>query len=329
MGIDTQKLQTTKGPEKTQDNMASSTSGYRPSSNLNNPKTMSASQRQLLAGEEILAHRQALAASGGVEPNANKLTKWSQIQKQHIKEAQEYEEEENAHFEAVKQQYKRDIEYQVAPLEFVKSHRVQVLKTRPKSPQIYTDSTFAKIGQVDAERKKNAQKEKEELNKMMAEQVADDERRKKEARNLWKTEKQVDLDNGMFPTDRFDENGKLITSAIPEKYLKGQTFSNEEKTAPDRISAAKLHKMKEAQEQAELEQERKLNEVRYRRDQEVQKAKEEKVKRYQAASDAVRDDIKNVNKTLRPERYGSLNYQDDDEMTHGNFYQTVDRRVHK
>ena len=79
MGIDTQKLQATKGPEKTQDNMASSTSGYRPSSNLNNPKTMSASQRQLLAGEEILAHRQALAASGGVEPNANKLTKWSQI----------------------------------------------------------------------------------------------------------------------------------------------------------------------------------------------------------------------------------------------------------
>ena len=217
----------------------------------------------------------------------------------------------------------------MAPLEFVKSHRVQVLKTRPKSPQIYTDSTFAKIGQADAERKKNAQKEKEELNKMMAEQVADDERRKKEARNLWKTEKQVDLDNGMFPTDRFDENGKLITSAIPEKYLKGQTFSNEEKTAPDRISAAKLHKMKEAQEQAELEQERKLNEVRYRRDQEVQKAKEEKVKRYQAASDAGRDDIKNVNKTLRPERYGSLNYQDDDEMTHGNFYQTVDRRVHK
>lgn len=144
-----------------------------------------------------------------------------------------------------------------------------MLKTRPKSPQIYTDSTFAKIGQADAERKKNAQKEKQELNKMMAEQVADDERRRKEARNLWKTEKQVDLDNGMFPTDRFDENGKLITSAIPAKYLKGQTFSNEEKNAPDRISAAKLHKMKEEQEQAELEQERKLTEVRLRRDEQV------------------------------------------------------------
>ena len=161
MGIDAKKTL-----EKSQESL---TSSYRPSSSLNNPKTMSASQRQLLAGEEILAHRQALAENGGVEPNTNKLTKWSQIQKQHIKEAQEYEEEENAHFEAVKQQYKKDIEYQVAPLEFVKSHRVQVLKTRPKSPQIYTDSTFAKIGQADAERKKNAQKEKEELNKMMAE----------------------------------------------------------------------------------------------------------------------------------------------------------------
>lgn len=57
----------------------------------------------------------------------------------------------------------------------------------------------------------------------------------------------------MFPTDRFDADGKLITSAIPEKYLKGQTFSNEAKTAPDRVSAKKLHEMKEKQEQAELE----------------------------------------------------------------------------
>lgn len=73
MGLETQRA-----PEKTQNKTQDAPlSTYRPSSNLNNPKTMTASQRQLLAGEEILAHRQALAKSGGVEPNANKLTKWS------------------------------------------------------------------------------------------------------------------------------------------------------------------------------------------------------------------------------------------------------------
>ena len=107
MGIDTKKVESTAALERSQ----GATSSYKPSSNLNNPRTMTASQRQLLAGEEILAHRQTLIENGGVEPNANKLTKWSQIQKQHIKEAQEYEEEENAHFEAVKKQYKKDIEY--------------------------------------------------------------------------------------------------------------------------------------------------------------------------------------------------------------------------
>lgn len=50
-----------------------------------------------------------------------------------------------------------------------------------------------------------------------------------------------------FPTDRFDENGKVIKSAIPPKYLAGKTFSDQE-PMPEPVNKVTAHLNKQYKE---------------------------------------------------------------------------------
>jgi len=57
-------------------------------------------------------------------------------------------------------------------------------------------------------------------------------------------------------------------------------------------------------------------------------AREEKVRRQLAIQENVYSDFKKIKDAQRVEKYGSFPYKDDDELAHGNFYQTINRRVH-
>ena len=122
----------------------------------------------------------------------------------------------------------KQLEEQAAAFDKSLSARVGAMKIRPKSPKIYDESTFSKIGQEDLRRAANKEKDMKNQKEMFETEIRIHNRTVKAERDADRNQPGIDMAASNFPTDRFDKNGKVIKSAIPPKYLEGKVFSDME-----------------------------------------------------------------------------------------------------
>lgn len=86
---------------------------------------------------------------------------------------------------------------------------------------------------------------------MFEQEIATHNATLKKERTLDRNTPGIDMAACNFPTDRFDENGKVIKSAIPPKYLAGKVFSDQE-PMPEPINKVTAHLNKQYAEHQEL-----------------------------------------------------------------------------
>ncbi|CAL6012979.1 V-SNARE_N-terminal domain-containing protein [Hexamita inflata] len=290
-----------------------SASSYQPNSSQNIPKAA-------MMGESILKRRAEKTCQ-----SACNSTKWSEVQKQHVEECARQEKEENDQRAAAQQKYRSELAWQCEPEIYAKSHKMDMMKTRVKSPKMYQDSTFAHIGAQDELIKQNAKKNQEKLRDETEKHIAEQNKHKEEAKRLDRSI--PDISNGILPADKLDASGKVIKQAIPEKYIKG-TYSNQEKPT-QKPTLIQIHDSKKVAELATNAEEDRLTKLREDRDKATKQKQLETVSMYQKQSAMVVDSTKAYKNDISKDKYGSLRYVDDDQVAHGNFYQTTNRRVNK
>ena len=71
---------------------------------------------------------------------------------------------------------------------------------------------------------------------------------KEQTINQRRKEVTVDFKTGILPCDRMDKEGKVSKRAIPDCYIEGQVFSNQEKVAPIKSNIVLDHQLKKTQE---------------------------------------------------------------------------------
>eukprot|EP00703_Trepomonas_sp_PC1_P003283 JAP93323.1 Hypothetical protein TPC1_14442 [Trepomonas sp. PC1] len=277
---------------------------------------------QVVQGNEILKRRTQKMQTQSITAKT-----WSEIQKQQVIDGQREDQEAQRLREERTRKYREELGKQVEMDKEGKESKLTMLKTRPKSPKIY-DSTFANIGQVDLLRQETRPQDVKKWNEIMSEQVEQDALKKKTQRIQQKQEVQIDLSKGILPTDRLDENGRIKKIAIPDQFLKGE-FSNQVSEAPQRQNPLKEHFTKQQLEKEEIQKDKDIEKVEDERKQMIENAKTQKIEHFQKNSMIVLEKNNQYKKSVKEEREGSLKLKEFDEVVHGNFYQTVNRRVNK
>ncbi|CAL5978472.1 V-SNARE_N-terminal domain-containing protein [Hexamita inflata] len=183
--------------------------------------------------------------------------------------------------------------------------------TPPKNePKIYDSNAFKTLGANDLKIKEDIPHSKTQLRIEMETELKSRPQKTKEPF--------VPFDG--LPKDTI-VNGKVKTSAIPDKFMKGKEFDNENKIAPDRTNLTIVYKQKKELEQKELNETKQQELETERRKQIAEKYKQEQLtKRNTLTESALEENAHNTQKTIQ-DRYGGLRHISDQEINFGaNYY---------
>ncbi|KAH0574516.1 V-SNARE N-terminal domain-containing protein [Spironucleus salmonicida] len=300
-------------------------SAYMPSSNTE--KKMYVPPEAVMC-EETLNRKLALGNTMTASMSSSQKLNWKQMQLDKIKQLDEMEKIAQQERDTRERMFKDSLVDEINDRDYVKNNKVATHKVRPVSPKIFHDgSCMSKIGHNDYKRQCEAARLKNELNCTMSEQTCDDDVRHKMEREMNRKEKQIDLSTGVLPADRYENNGKIKTCIIPDKYREGKTFDNESLIAPERPSCLDTHNITSQFDKKVMNENDRIAQIRIDRDEGVVRSRNEKISEYSHATDLAltkRAEIMGENKT---KRFGSIRCDEDPEINFGHVYGSINRRV--
>lgn len=212
--------------------------------------------KEVKIGMQLLARR-----TGTLPMEKNRMEDlpdtWSQLTRENVEEGRRDDAEHAKMLKTQEVIHKENLEEQMQAFDHSLSARVGAMKIRPKSPKIYDESTFSKIGQEDLRRQRTRAQDMKNQREMFETEIRIHNQTMKAERDFDRNQPGIDMAACNFPTDRFDKNGKVIKSAIPAKYLEGKVFSDQE-PMPEPVNKVTAHMNKQYKEHQEMQETLKL-----------------------------------------------------------------------